>query len=133
MKLSGLKEGITSTDPSWRVPRITVDVCGARPIHLAIIDGIMAMSGGEGPWSGEERLKITTPGVLIAGLNPVSTDAVATAVMGYANPRAARGVKPFQDCDNHLLLAEQAGLGTADLAQIDLRGMPIEKARYPYG
>jgi hypothetical protein len=53
--------------------------------------------------------------------------------MGYANPRAARGVKPFQDCDNHLLLAEQAGLGTADLAQIDLRGMPIEKARYPYG
>ena len=133
MKLSGLKEGITSTDPSWRVPRITVDVCGARPIHLAIIDGIMAMSGGEGPWSGEERLKVTTPGVLIAGLNPVSTDAVATAVMGYANPRAARGVKPFQDCDNHLLLAEQAGLGTADLAQIDLRGMPIEKARYPYG
>jgi uncharacterized protein (DUF362 family) len=133
MKLSGLKEGITSTDPSWRVPRITVDVCGARPIHLAIIDGIMAMSGGEGPWSGEERLKITTPGVLIAGLNPVSTDAVATAVIGYATPRAARGVKPFQDCDNHLLLAEQAGLGTADLAQIDLRGMPIEKARYPYG
>jgi uncharacterized protein (DUF362 family) len=133
MKLSGLKEGITSTDPSWRVPRITVDVCAARPIHLAIIDGIMSMSGGEGPWAGEEKLKVTTPGVLIAGLNPVSTDAVATAVMGYANPRAARGVKPFQDCDNHLLLAEQAGLGTADLAQIDLRGMPIEKARYPYG
>lgn len=133
LKLPGLKEGITSTDPTWRVPRITVDVCAARPIHLAIIDGIMAMSGGEGPWCGEERLKVTSPGVLIAGLNPVATDAVGTAVMGYANPRAPRGVKPFQDCDNHLLLAEQAGLGTADLAQIDLRGMPIEKARYPYG
>jgi hypothetical protein len=133
MKLPGLKEGITSTDPSWRVPRVTVDVCAARPIHLAIIDGITAMSGGEGPWSGESRLKLTTPGVLIAGLNPVSTDAVATAVMGYENPRAPRGVKPFQDCDNHLLLAEQAGLGIADLAQIDLRGLPIEKARYPYG
>ena len=74
-------------------------------------------------------LKLTTPGVLIAGLNPVSTDAVGTAVMGYADPRAARGVKPFQNCDNHLLLAEQAGLGIADLAQIDVRGMPIEKAR----
>jgi uncharacterized protein (DUF362 family) len=133
LKLPGLKEGITSTDPTWRVPRITVDVCAARPIHLAIIDGIMAMSGGEGPWCGEERLKVTSPGVLIAGLNPVATDAVGTAVMGYANPRAPRGIKPFQDCDNHLLLAEQAGLGTADLAQIDLRGMPIEKARYPYG
>jgi hypothetical protein len=78
-------------------------------------------------------LKATSPGVLIAGLNPVSTDAVGIAVMGYANPRAPRGVKPFQDCDNHLLMAEQAGLGTADLAQIDLRGLPIEKARYPYG
>jgi uncharacterized protein (DUF362 family) len=133
LKLPGLKDGITSTDPTWRVPRITVDVCAARPIHLAVIDGITAMSGGEGPWPGDSRLKITTPGVLIAGLNPVSTDAVATAVMGYENPRAARGVKPFQVCDNHLLLAEQAGLGIADLARIDLQGLPIEKARYPYG
>ena len=91
------------------------------------------MTVGEGPWCGEEHLKVTAPGVLVAGLNPVSTDAVATAVMGYADPRAARGVKPFLTCDNHLLLAEQAGLGTADLAQIDLRGMTIEKARYPYG
>jgi hypothetical protein len=133
LKLPGLKTGPFSADPTWRVPRVTVDVCAARPIHLAIIDGISAMSGGEGPWCGKERLKVTTPGVLIAGLNPVATDAVATAVMGYSNPRAPRGVKPFQDCDNHLLLAEQAGLGTADLAQIDLRGMPIAKARYPYG
>jgi uncharacterized protein (DUF362 family) len=134
LKLPGLKPGFATKDPTWRVPRITVDVCAARPIHLAIIDGITAMSGGEGPWCREMApLKLTTPGVLIAGLNPVSTDAVGTAVMGYANPRAARGVKPFQICDNHLLLAEQAGLGVADLAQIDLRGMTVEKARYPYG
>ena len=130
----GLKEGITSADPTWRVPRVTVDVCAARPVHLAIIDGIMAMTGGEGPWCLETgKVKPTTPGVLIAGLNPVSTDAVATAVMGYPDPRAARGVKPFQDCDNQLLLAEQAGLGIADLARIDVRGLPLEKARYPYG
>jgi uncharacterized protein (DUF362 family) len=133
LKLPGLKARRISAEPAWRVPRITVDVCAARPIHLAVIEGITAMSGGEGPWCGEETLKVTTPGVVIAGLNPVSTDAVATAVMGYPNPRAARGIKPFQDCDNHLLLAEQAGLGIADLAQIDVRGMPIEKARYPYG
>ena len=133
LNLPGLKAGVMSPDPTWRVPRITVDICAARPIHLAIIDGIMAMSGGEGPWCGEERLKPTSPGLLIAGLNPVATDAVSTAVMGYADPRALRGVKPFQDCDNHLLMAEQVGLGPADLAQIDLRGLPIEKARYPYG
>jgi uncharacterized protein (DUF362 family) len=133
IKLPGLKEGITSADPSWRVPCITADVCAARPIHLAIIDGITSMSGGEGPWCSAARpLKVTTPGVLVVGLNPVSTDAVGTAVMGYANPRAARGTKPFESCDNHLLLAEQAGLGTAELKQIDLRGLPLDTARYPY-
>jgi uncharacterized protein (DUF362 family) len=134
IKLPGLKDGITATDPTWRVPRIVADVCAARPIDLAIIDGITAMSGGEGPWcSDAAELKFTSPGVLIVGLNPVSTDAVGTAVMGYDNPRAVRGTKPFHFCDNHLLLAEQAGLGTADLAQIDVRGMAIAKAKYSYG
>jgi uncharacterized protein (DUF362 family) len=130
----GIKPGITSTDPTWRVPRIVVDICAARPIDLAIIDGITSMSGGEGPWCGDAAtLKFTSPGVLIVGRNPVSTDAVGTAVMGYDNPRALKGTKPFQVCDNHLLMAEQAGLGTADLAKIDVRGMTIAKARYPYG
>jgi uncharacterized protein (DUF362 family) len=116
------------------VPRIVADICAARPIHLAIIDGITSMSGGEGPWCREAGpLKFTSPGVLIVGLNPVSTDAVGTAAMGYDNPRAVRGTKPFHFCDNHLLLAEQAGVGVADLAQIDLRGLSLEKARYPYG
>jgi uncharacterized protein (DUF362 family) len=133
LRMPGLKEKGVSADPSWRVPCATVDLCAARPIHLAILDGITAMSGGEGPWSGEARLKVTTPGLLIAGFNPVSTDAVATAVMGYADPRAPRGVKPFQGCENHLLLAERAGLGTADLGRIDVRGMTIDKARYSYG
>jgi uncharacterized protein (DUF362 family) len=134
IKLPGLKSGITSNDPTWRVPRIVADICAARPIHLAIIDGITSMSGGEGPWCREAGpLKFTNPGVLIVGLNPVSTDAVGTAVMGYDNPRAVRGTKPFHFCDNHLLLAEQAGVGVADLAQIDVRGLPLEKARYPYG
>ena len=133
IKLPGLKAGITSVDATWRVPRIVADICSARPIHLSIIDGITAMSGGEGPWCREAApIKFTSPGVLIVGLNPVSTDAVGTAVMGFENPRALRGTKPFQMCDNHLLLAEQAGVGTADLAQIDLRGLTIEKARYPY-
>lgn len=132
--LPGLKAGLPYKDPFTRVPRIIVDVCAARPINLAIIDGITAMNHGEGPWTDQTgAIKVTTPGILIAGLNPVSTDAVATAVMGYDNPRAPKGVYPFDICDNHLLLAEQAGLGTADLSKIDVRGMAIAKARYPYG
>ena len=134
IQLPGLKSDVTSKDPTYRVPHTVTDICTARPIHLAIIDGITSMSGGEGPWcSNAATIKFTTPGVLIVGLNPLSADTVGTAVMGYDNPRAARGTKPFGFCDNHLLLAEQAGLGSADLSQIDVRGLAIEKARYPYG
>ena len=130
--LPGLKAGPLPRDPFSRVPRIVVDVCAARPVDLAIIDGISAMTVGEGPWCSQAGvIQRTNPGLLIAGLNPVSTDAVATAVMGY-NPRAARGVHPFDYGDNTLLLAEQARLGSADLGRIDVRGMTVEKARYPY-
>lgn len=133
IELPGLKEGPESRESTVRIPRIVADVCSARPIHLAIIDGITSMSGGEGPWCNRvAKLGFTNPGVLITGFNPVSTDAVGTAVMGYENPRAERGVKPFGFCENHLLLAEQAGLGTADLAQIDVRGSSIKEVQYPY-
>jgi uncharacterized protein (DUF362 family) len=129
----GMNAGEFSAEPTWRVPRITVDICAARPIDLAIIDGIASMSGGEGPWNaGSVKLRPTNPGVIIAGFNMVSTDAVATAVMGYEDPRVT-GKKPFDFCDNHLLMAEQAGLGTADLSRIEVRGLAIEKARFPYG
>jgi uncharacterized protein (DUF362 family) len=132
LKLPGLKADAPYHDPFSRVPHIVVDVCAARPIDIAIIDGITAMTGGEGPWCAQAAtIKLTTPGLLIVGLNPVSTDAVATAVMGY-DPRAARKTRPFEYCDNHLLLAEQAGLGSADLAQIEVRGRTIEQSRYPY-
>jgi hypothetical protein len=52
--------------------------------------------------------------------------------MGYDDPRALRGTKPFHFCDNHLLMAEQAGLGTADLAKIEVLGTPIKDARVKY-
>ena len=69
------------------------------------------------------------PGVLIAGMNPVCTDAVSTAVMGY-NPRATRGTPPFRNADNTLLLAEAYATG-ADLKRIDVRAA-IEQALYRY-
>jgi uncharacterized protein (DUF362 family) len=133
IKLPGLKAGELSKEPTWRVPRTIVDICAARPIHLAIIDGITSMSGGEGPWcAGANTLRFTSPGVLVVGKNPVSTDAVGTALMGYDDPRATRGTKPFHFCDNHLLMAEQAGLGTADLSKIEVLGVQIKDARVRY-
>jgi len=133
IKLPGLKETQLSPEPTWRVSRTIVDICAARPIHLSIIDGITSMSGGEGPWcAGANKLRYTTPRVLVVGMNPVSTDAVGTALMGYDDPRAARGTKPFHFCDNHLFMAEQAGLGTADLAKIEVLGVPIKDVRVRY-
>lgn len=116
-------------DPGYRVPHIVADLAAARPIHLAVIDGVESIAGGEGPWI--RGVRLVKPGVLMAGLNPVCTDAVAAAVMGY-NPRAARGAAPFQTCDNILTLAEAHGVGSTDLQRIEVRGVPIERALYRY-
>ena len=127
----GARTDVTPTaDAGARIPRIVADISGARPVHIAIIDGITSMSGGEGPWA--PTAAFVTPGVIIVGLNPIATDAVGVAVMGYPDPQATRGTAPFQTCDNHLLLAEQAGVGTADLSEIDVLGMSIAQAMYPY-
>lgn len=121
-----------STDPGFRVPRITADLVAARPIHLAVIDGIYTMTGGELP--NQERNwihKSVHPGLLIAGFNCVSTDAVATAVMGF-DPMADHGTPPFETCDSTLKLAEHLGVGTRDLNRIEVAGTPIAKARHRF-
>jgi uncharacterized protein (DUF362 family) len=115
---------------TWRVPRTVVDLVAARPIHLAIVDGIRTMTGGEGPWvSGD--LKVVAPGVLVAGLNPVNTDAVAMSVMGF-DPMADRGTPPFEQCDSIVKLAEEAGLGTRDLSRIETIGPKIAEVRFDF-
>jgi uncharacterized protein (DUF362 family) len=115
---------------TWRVPRTVVDLVAARPIHLAIIEGVKTMTGGEGPWINED-LQPAAPGVLIAGLNPVTTDAVAMSVMGF-DPMADRGTPPFERCDSIVKLAEEAGLGTRDLSRIEVLGTPIAEARFDF-
>ncbi len=119
----------TNHDPGYRVPHIVADLVAARPVDLAIIDGIESVAGGEGPWI--RGLRLVQPGVMIAGTNPVCTDAVAAAVMGY-DPRATRGTRPFQTCDNTLLLAEGHGVGTTDLNRIEVRGVPVAQALYKF-
>jgi len=134
----------------WRLPRVLADILGSRPVDLAIADGIVSMVGGEGPWV--LGSKPVHPGILIVGRNCVNTDSVAAACMGY-NPRAGRheapyrvyknpkdhppeqlqpGDEPFQYADNMMLLAEAAGLGSADLTKIDVRGVPIKEAMFDY-
>lgn len=121
-----------SNDPGFRVPRITADLVAARPIHLAVIDGIYTMTGGELPDQNVNWIhKPVHPGLLIAGMNCVSTDAVAMATMGF-DPMADRGSAPFEKCDNTLRLAEHLGVGTRDMSRIEVVGTPIAKAQYRF-
>ncbi len=57
-----------------RVPRITADLLGARPVDLCVIDGIETNRGGEGPWC--PHTQALTPNLLLVGRNAVCTDAV---------------------------------------------------------
>lgn len=118
-------------DPGYRVPRIVVDQVGIRPIDLAIVDGVETVRGGEGPWlpGGVEKM---TPGVIIAGRNPVCVDAVGMAVMSY-DPKADRGSSPFIRGDNTLKLAEAVGIGTTDLNRIEVVGLSIKQAKINFG
>ncbi|HEV3259425.1 MAG TPA: hypothetical protein VG013_21340, partial [Gemmataceae bacterium] len=70
------------------------------------------------------------PGLLLAGRNPVCTDAIATAVMGY-DPMAKAATGPFPG-DNHLALAAAAGLGTNDAKEIEVRGVALKDALHPF-
>jgi len=112
-----------------RVPRVIVDLNRARPVHLAIIDGIMTAEGGAGPWN-QEAVQVR-PGVLVAGKDPVATDAVATAIMGF-DPTAASRTTPFLFCDNHLALAAEGGLGTNLLSEIGIHGPSIADLLHPF-
>ncbi len=112
-----------------RLPRVVVDLNRARPIHLAVIDGIKTVEAGEGPWIG--GVAPVAPGVLLASKSPLAADVVATAVMDF-DSEAAAFTPPFIRGDNHLSLASGAGLGTHRLADIHIVGASLGDVRCPF-
>jgi uncharacterized protein (DUF362 family) len=116
-------------DAGYRVPSIVADLVAARPIHLAVIDGIRTQTYCE--TANVAGAVPVAPGVLIAGTNCVSTDAVGMAVMGF-DPLADRGRAPFERSDSTLRLAEDLGVGTRDLSRIEVIGTPIVQARFDF-
>jgi uncharacterized protein (DUF362 family) len=120
--LSGYRSAIHQEggEVSYHLPRTICDLNMARPVNLAVIDGVLNAVGGEGPWN-----PTFTPAqyhYLLAGKDPVATDSIATLIMG-ADPEAEQLLKPNgQLCDNHLFLAQQKGMGTNLLEEIELVG-----------
>jgi uncharacterized protein (DUF362 family) len=111
------------------LPQAIVDLNKARPIDFSLIDGIFTAEGGEGPWIG--TFHAVRPGLLVAGTDPVATDAVACHLMGF-NPEAADFTPPFSNSLNHISLAGTNGLGHHRLGDIAYSGPGLDSLRFPF-
>jgi uncharacterized protein (DUF362 family) len=108
-------------DIAFHLPHSICDLNIARPVHVAIIDGIKNAKGGEGVWNATFRT--TESHVLLAGKDPVATDSVAAYLMGL-NPEAKKLPLPdgVRQCDNYLDLLHQKGIGTNQMREIEIVG-----------
>lgn len=116
----------------YRLPSTIVDLVRARPIDFALIDGVMTAEGGEGPWLDSFNPLDDPLGVLIAGKNPVATDAVGAAVMGFDPTARSLEQVPFEYCLNHLQIADEYDLGPHDLAEIKIIGADLDELRVEF-
>jgi uncharacterized protein (DUF362 family) len=104
----------------FHLPRSICDLNMARPIHLAVIDGVKNAVGGEGPWN--PTFMPHEDHYLLAGKNAVSTDSIASYIMEN-DPEPEQLLRPDGTyCDNHLWLASQKGMGTNLMGEIELVG-----------
>ena len=113
-----LNQGVLPTPDKKRCHRADlsqklVDILRVIRPHLSIIDGLWAQQG-QGPTSPYEQDIIRDMNVIIAGKDPVSVDAVGSAVMGF---------DPFEV--KTTWLASKQGLGQGDLDKIDVVGEGI--------
>ena len=97
-----------------RMPYMLTDLGRLLDPALNILDGLVTQAGWE--WGPGDQPRICN--TLIAGDNPVSTDACATHLMGH-NPQDDWLTPPFHRDRNALKVAAEAGYGTVDLARID--------------
>lgn len=95
-----------------------VDVHTAVTPDFNVIDAVVALEG-DGPNLPPGKAKPL--GLILAGINPVSVDAVAASIMGIP-PREVK----------HIVKAESRGLGTADLEKITVLGERIVDVRSPF-
>jgi len=91
--------------------------CKAVKPKLIVVDGLVGIEGLGPGMQG----KPTKPGLLIAGPDPVAVDAITAMVMGQ-DPKEV----------GHIRIAWELGLGEIELDRIEIRGLPLEEAKYPF-
>lgn len=83
------------------------------PIDLTIISADKTMIG-TGPSNGKA---VDTPGLIIAGTDPIATDTVGARFLGFL-PQAI----------HYLYELYKRGLGEGKLEKVDIRGLPLKEA-----
>lgn len=107
------------------LPRAICDLNLARPVNLAVVDGIRNSKGGEGVWN--STFYPYQSHVLLAGLDAVATDSIAATVMGLdceaaTLPLPAKNSYGDTTCDNYMYLLNAKGVGTNQKNQIEILG-----------
>jgi uncharacterized protein (DUF362 family) len=110
-------QGILSDEQKYEghrddLPQHLVDIHRVRQPDLTIIDGLIGM---EGNGAGEQGIPAPM-NLILAGADVVAVDAVASACMGIEDPLDIPTTR----------LAAYAGLGTADLGNIEVVGKSIQ-------
>jgi uncharacterized protein (DUF362 family) len=91
---------------------------GTMMIDYVVVDALWAGEGDQGgAWGGPGSFPVPM-GLIIAGSDPVATDCVTTAVMGF-NPHNYGQYR----------MAAQYGLGTNDLSKIEVVGKSIKEVQ----
>ncbi len=117
-------------DHGYNVPHCIADLSMAFPPSLTVIDGICTIQSAEGWWL-RSMVNVAHPGLLLAGTNPVSTDAAGALIMGF-NPEAEHRTHPFANGFNYLNLLREKGLGDNRVANLEIGGIGLEKARFHF-
>jgi uncharacterized protein (DUF362 family) len=98
------------------LPRSICDLNFARPVHLAVIDGVKNARGGEGVWN--PTFQPWEDHVLLAGKDPVAADSIAAYLMGNDPEAATLQLPSGGRCDNYLDILHQKGMGTNQMSEI---------------
>jgi len=99
-----------------KVPQGFIDLFCYRPTDYGIVEGFWGVEGN-GPQTGDD-VKLN---VIVAGGDPVATEAVTAQIMGF---------NPYDIFHLHLVAAK--GFGTWDMNQIEVVGKTIADVRRPF-
>jgi hypothetical protein len=97
--------------------RSLAQLCNELKPKLTVIDGLIGMEGFGPAVFGKPK----TPNLIIAGKDSVAVDAVTASIMGH-DPNTI----------DHIVIAQELGLGEINPDNVEIRGTPLSEASHPF-